>query len=68
MVVIVECPVEAGDAVAGGHGGAEVVGDHHEGEIELLLKGVEELGELLLAVLVDAGGGLVEEEDLGVWR
>src|ERR1035437_8153805 len=37
-VVVVEGGGETGDAVGEGDDGAEVVGDHHEGEVELLFE------------------------------
>jgi hypothetical protein len=63
-VVVVEGFGEAGDAVAGGNDGAEVVGDHDEGKAVLLLEVFEEVEEFFLAGLIDAGGRFVEEEDL----
>src|ERR1051326_8873917 len=64
-VVVMQGEVEAGDAV--GHGGdsPQVVGDEDDGEAHGGLEVLDGLDEELLAEGVDAGGGLIEEKDLG---
>ena len=47
------------------HHRAELVGDEHDGRAALL-EAAERVGERLLVGQVDAGGGLVEQEQLGL--
>ena len=42
---------------------AQIVADENDGKSELLLEGGDGFEELLLSEAVDAGGGLVEEQD-----
>ncbi len=63
VVVVVKRAVETSDLVAGRDDGAEIVRHHDNGECVLGADGLEELREGFLCALVDAGGGLVEEED-----
>ncbi len=64
-VVVVQRAIEARHAVAGRDDAAEIVRDDDEGEAEALLEVVEQADEPFLAGLVDAGGGLIEEQEPG---
>ena len=62
---VVEKPaVDAGDAAHPGGERGDVVGDHDDGDA--LVDLVQELHERDAGLGVDRGGGLVEEEDVGV--
>ena len=64
-IVVMQRDVEAGDAVGHVADGAEVVAGEEEGEVHFAFEGLDKLDELLLADAVDAGGGFVEEQELG---
>lgn len=61
----VERAGEAGNAIASGGDGADVVADDDDGELEGLVECGQHLGELLLAGDIDTDGGFIEEEDAG---
>ena len=62
-VVIVERAAEAGDAVAAGGDGANIVAHNDDGEPEFGAEARDELTESLLPRGVDADGRLVHEQD-----
>ena len=57
--------VEADDAVGGGHDQMQVVADHEDAAALLLADAVDQPEEGGLALVVDAGGRLVEHEEVG---
>src|SRR5664279_190531 len=59
---------EHGDAVAGGGEGFEIVGHHEDGETQCLLQRADEPVEVAGGDGVEAGGRLIEEDDLRVER
>src|ERR1700690_3210516 len=55
-----------GDAIADGVEAVEIVGDHENGEAKRVLQGGDEIVELARPDRVEAGGRLVEEQQIGI--
>jgi len=64
--VAVQTPMQAGDAVAPGRDGADVVADDHDGQIQGGVDTIQKLCEAPLARDVHAHGRLVEKQDRGL--
>jgi hypothetical protein len=70
------CRTTGDDALVGKHGQARgqpgqrlgIVRHHHHRETEFLLQHPEQLDEVLAAIRVETGGGLVENEQLRLQR
>lgn len=64
-VVVMEGSAEAGDAIASGGDGADVVADDDDGQPEFGAKAGDEFAEALLTGRIDADGWFVHQEDAG---
>jgi hypothetical protein len=58
--------VEDGDALGDGHDQAHIVLDQHHGDTQVVAQAADQLGGRAGLIGVHAGGGLVEQDQLGV--